>query len=138
MRFYIFRQNRLMPNWCIPESLESVISLLFIPYTTRWSGYYVFVHLFVTGKRKRVPFDDLHRITFWVDLCMSVRPSVCPCMFVNKMQVAFIIWLRWNFPNNICLAQGRTLLKLEIIGKNLDIAPIYIFVRFAFYCAPNV
>ena len=27
---------------------------------------------------------------------------------------------------------------LDIIGKNLDIAPIYIFVRFAFYCAPNV
>ena len=35
---------------------------------------------FVTGKwkwdRPIVPFDDLHRITFWVDLCMSVRPSV--------------------------------------------------------------
>ena len=62
----------------------------------------------------------------------SFRPSVCPCFLGNKIQVAFIIRLKCNFPKNICLAQGRTLLKLEIIGQNLDIAPIYIFVRFAF------
>ena len=65
---------------------------------------------------------------------MSVRPSVrlsvCPCIFVSKVQVAFMIRIGLNLAQFTCLAQGRTLLKLGKIGSDLDIAPIYIFVRF--------
>ena len=98
------------------------------------TGYYFFVRMFVTGKNNRdrpiVPFENMHRITFWVDLPMSVSPSVLPCIFVNKVQVAFMIRFGWNLAQFTCLAQGRTLLKLGKIGSDLDIASIYSFVRF--------
>lgn len=39
-----------------------------------------FVHLLVTPKkiidRTHVSYTDRHKVTYWFDLCMSVRPSV--------------------------------------------------------------
>ena len=41
------------------------------------------MHLFVTWRRKRdrpiVTPEDLHRINFWVELCVSVSLSICSC-----------------------------------------------------------
>lgn len=36
-------------------------------------------------------YTDLLRITFRVNLTMSVRPPVCPCLLVIKVQLAEIV-----------------------------------------------
>ena len=48
-----------------------------------------------------------------------------------------MIRIGWNLAQLICLAQGRTVLKLGRIGSDLDIAPMYIFVRFKVNGAPK-
>ena len=62
---------------------------------------------------------------------MSVRPSVCLSMLNRKQSTGRNYDPKWmKFEYVIYLAQGRTLLKLGKIGRDLDIAHIYIFVRF--------
>ena len=54
-------------------------------YIYMWRGFNEFVLLFVTTKiTEHTPtfyYTDRLRITFWIALTMSVRPSVCPCKF---------------------------------------------------------
>ena len=56
-----------------------------MPYTTMWWGYNEFVLLFVTtkntGPRPTFYYTDRLRITFGIDLTMSVCPSVCVSMY---------------------------------------------------------
>ena len=54
------------------------------------------MHLFVTWWRKRdrpiVTFEDLHRIAFCVDLCISPRPSVRLSTYSCEQNTGRIYW----------------------------------------------
>ena len=65
--------------------------------------------------------------------CPPVRLSVRLSMLNCKQSTGRIYDPNWmKFGTAHFLAQGRTLLKLGKIGPDLDIAPIYIFVRFIY------
>ena len=68
---------------------------------------------------------------------MSVRPSVCLCMLNCKQSTGRIYDPNWTKFGTTHLFGPRNLLKLGKIGSDLDIAPIYIFVRFKVNGAPK-
>ena len=103
----------------------------------RWRGYNAFVRNIVTYRKNiRTPtfkYTVRLRITFWVDLTMSVRPSVrldgwlaVHVNLVRKVQVAILKQLSWNLAEMNILAQGPSLLKLVIFGPLFHLAPIHI------------
>ena len=96
--------------------------LLFIPYITMWWGYNEFVLLFVTSKntgpRPTFYYTDRLRITFWIDLTMSVRPSVCVSMYSCSQSTGRkwqYIWMKFgmvasfgHWTNPIVFGNNRT------------------------------
>lgn len=74
--------------------------------------------LFVTNNTKR------ERYIVTIQDPPMIRPLVCPCIFMDQVQIAFIPLSTLNFAQIICFSQRRTL--KEIFGKiGLNNTPIY-------------
>ena len=87
---------------------------IIIPYTTLWSGVLCVSAVVCNAKRKRdrpiVTFDDQLRITFWVDLCMSVCLMKLNRFYLNFVEV-FTDEGKFSVPNFIMMRWQMQLLQ---------------------------
>lgn len=65
-------------------------------------------------------FDVLTESVISIEKSFQIGPLyiACECEWVQ---------VRQNFAQSICLVQERSLLKLKVIGSDLDVVPNYVF-----------